>query len=393
MTEPSLGLVMILRDEERNLERSLAPVAGAFDEVVAVDTGSQDRTRDICRRLGARVYQFAWQDDFAQARNHCLDQARADWLFWLDGDNAITPQAVEGLRRLIPEQGPAILWALERVVPGGQQLWQKRCFPRDPRVRFSGRVHEQLVHPEGWPQVPTPVVIEHWGYQDPSASESKGRYYQGLLSQMLSEAPEDFYAHFQMARCHLNLGQPEAARGHLEAVLASPQARQGNPQLWAQAHFLLAGLWQRLGRPERAERLLDELLAQVPRLGLAHYHRGRLAYGAGLWGLAAQHLAQALELGLEAPLMDLDPQQTLFMAEYLLGRCQQELGQPRQAAQALSRALERRPENTAARTELAQALLRLGQPEQARQELARVLRLRPGDRRAAALLKSTEQAA
>ena len=65
-------LTMIVRDEETNISKCLSSVAGLFDEIVVVDTGSKDRTRQIAREFGARVFDFVWVDDFAAARNAAL---------------------------------------------------------------------------------------------------------------------------------------------------------------------------------------------------------------------------------------------------------------------------------------------------------------------------------
>ena len=59
---------MIVRDEENNLPTCFSSVAGLFDEIVVVDTGSKDRTREIAREFGARVFDFVWVDDFAAAQ-------------------------------------------------------------------------------------------------------------------------------------------------------------------------------------------------------------------------------------------------------------------------------------------------------------------------------------
>jgi len=231
MPEPSLGLVMILRDEAANLPRSLAPVAGCFDETVVVDTGSQDDTPSICEALGARVFHRSWDHDFAAARNHAIGHARADWLLWLDGDNAVTAAEVQALRRVLPAKGPAIIWGQELVTPGGQRLWQKRCFPRRPDVRFQGRVHEQLEHPPGWPNLAAPMTILHWGYVEPRRVRAKGEYYLALLEQSLEESPGDYYLNYQAGRCLWNLGRIGAAAARLERAAAAETARRGNPEL------------------------------------------------------------------------------------------------------------------------------------------------------------------
>ena len=64
-----MSLTTIVRDEENNISKCLSSVAGLFDEIVVVDTGSKDRTREIAAEFGARVFDFVWVDDFAAARN------------------------------------------------------------------------------------------------------------------------------------------------------------------------------------------------------------------------------------------------------------------------------------------------------------------------------------
>ncbi|MGD9123693.1 MAG: tetratricopeptide repeat protein [Desulfarculaceae bacterium] len=394
MPEPTLGLIMILRNEAANLGRSLAPVASCFDQVVVVDTGSEDGTRDLCRRMGASVFDYKWGHDFAAARNFSISKATADWLFWLDGDNAITPQDVVELRRVISSsRGEAILWALEKVEPQGGRLWQKRCFPRSPKVRFQGRVHEQLVHPPEWPALATNVIVRHWGYCDPAQTKAKGLYYLELLNKSLQEDPEDFYSHFQIARCYLNLRRFKDASDHLAQVAADPGAREKNPQLWVHAHILSSRVCVRMGLKEEAAAILDQLLAQDHLRGLAHYERGRLAYSQGDWQATVRHLDQAVNLGLDQPVVDLDPERTMFQADYFLGRALYRLRQYPQAAAAMIRAVSRQPGNLAARNDLARIFAEMGHLDQAREQLNLALSIRPQDRQASRLLKKLDEAA
>ena len=85
------SLTMIVRDEQHNLPNCLSSVAGLFDEIVVVDTGSTDRTREIALEFGARVFDFVWVDDFAAARNAALARATGDYAFWLDADDVRRP--------------------------------------------------------------------------------------------------------------------------------------------------------------------------------------------------------------------------------------------------------------------------------------------------------------
>ena len=74
----SVSLTMIVKNEEENLPRCLASVEGVFDEIIVVDTGSTDRTKEIAREFGAKVFDFEWIDSFAAARNEALSQATGD---------------------------------------------------------------------------------------------------------------------------------------------------------------------------------------------------------------------------------------------------------------------------------------------------------------------------
>ena len=97
----NVSLTMIVRNEEENLPRCLESVRGLFDEMVVVDTGSTDRTKEIAAGFGARVVDFAWIDDFAAARNVALEHATGDYAFWLDADDVIEPPERDKLKALL----------------------------------------------------------------------------------------------------------------------------------------------------------------------------------------------------------------------------------------------------------------------------------------------------
>jgi glycosyltransferase involved in cell wall biosynthesis len=99
----SLSLCMIVKNEELNIGRSLESVQPLVDEMIVVDTGSTDRTKDIAKELGAKVYDFAWTDSFADARNFALSKATSDWILILDADEVISASDHEALKKLITD--------------------------------------------------------------------------------------------------------------------------------------------------------------------------------------------------------------------------------------------------------------------------------------------------
>ncbi len=98
--KPGVSLCMIVKDEEANLARCLASVKPIVDEMVVVDTGSTDRTKDIAEFFGARVYDFDWSGDFAEARNFSLSKAKGDWILIMDADEMISLQDYKRFRKL-----------------------------------------------------------------------------------------------------------------------------------------------------------------------------------------------------------------------------------------------------------------------------------------------------
>ena len=86
----TISLCMIVKNEERVLGRCLESVQEIADEIIIVDTGSEDRTKEIAEKYHARVFEQEWQDDFSRARNYSFSQAEMDYCMWLDADDIIT---------------------------------------------------------------------------------------------------------------------------------------------------------------------------------------------------------------------------------------------------------------------------------------------------------------
>ena len=95
---------MIVRDEEETIARALMSVKPVVAEMIVVDTGSTDRTKEIAAELGAKVYDFPWTDSFSDARNFSLSKATGDWILVLDADEVISAQDYGKLKELISKK-------------------------------------------------------------------------------------------------------------------------------------------------------------------------------------------------------------------------------------------------------------------------------------------------
>ncbi len=376
----TLGLAMIMKNEAVNLSRSLAPAAPYVDEMVVVDTGSTDQSRDLARALGAKVLDFEWIGDFSAARNFGLTSATTDFILWLDGDNSISPEGLAEFRRHLRPGGEFILWATEVVTPQGDRLWQKRVFPNRPElVHFSGRVHEQLVHPQKWPGLATEVEILHWGYAEALSARQKGERNLELLLNAPETRAGEFYWVYQTGRTLFNLRRyPEALRW-LELAAG---AQTENRPLWCHCLILMSQAQGRLGLHEKAEGTARHLVSSQPGYGPGHYHLGRLLYEAGRLAEAGENLETALILGTGDKAWGADEQGCNYRAAFLLGKIWATIGRPGPARQAFTLARELDPKNPEPAFALAEVALALGDSGEARDFLASVLKLAPGHRRA-----------
>lgn len=132
-----VSLVVIAMNEEDRLERCLRSVPFA-DEILVLDSGSRDGTRDVAARCGARVVQTDWPGHVAQ-KNRALDLARGDWVLSLDADEWLTPVAAASAREALDQPGAAVGFRFARCSEWqGRPIRHGRWYP-DRKVRLVRR--------------------------------------------------------------------------------------------------------------------------------------------------------------------------------------------------------------------------------------------------------------
>lgn len=213
-----INLVMIVKNEERCLSRCLKAAKPLVDEiVVAVDASSTDRTKDIAKAAGAKIYEFTWVRDFSTARNFSLEHSDADWNLVLDADEYLHPvkrKQVEEIIRKMDRLYGAGKWmgAILRhdlyydcrpgtkgtAAANGQTPTISSCSALLPRllprgVRYRGTIHEQ---PDtSFPGILIPLETDHDGYLQEGKEERNLSY----LKEAVQNEPENSYYWYQMA--------------------------------------------------------------------------------------------------------------------------------------------------------------------------------------------------
>lgn len=95
-----ISLCMIVKNEERVLKRCLDSVADLMDEIIIVDTGSTDRTKEIAAKYTDNIYDFKWIDDFSAARNFSFSKATKDYIYVADADEVLDEENRQKFREL-----------------------------------------------------------------------------------------------------------------------------------------------------------------------------------------------------------------------------------------------------------------------------------------------------
>ena len=96
----SISLCMIVKNEERVLERCLQSLQGLMDEIIIVDTGSTDRTKEIAKKYTDKIYDFTWIDDFSAARNFSFSKATKEYIYVADADEVLDQENYEKFKQL-----------------------------------------------------------------------------------------------------------------------------------------------------------------------------------------------------------------------------------------------------------------------------------------------------
>jgi glycosyltransferase involved in cell wall biosynthesis len=215
----NLSLCTIVKNEEATLPRTMDSVKDVVDEIVVLDTGSGDRTREIAQEYGARVYRFEWCDDFAAARNECLKYATGDWILVLDADEVLVPSIVPQIKQAIQSDRALLINLIRQEIGASQSPYSlvSRLFRNRPDIRFSRPYHamvddsvtEILKREPKWKIAALPeVAIWHSGYhKDAIVGKSKFQKAQAAMERYIAYYPNDAYACSKLGALYVEGGQ------------------------------------------------------------------------------------------------------------------------------------------------------------------------------------------
>lgn len=245
MTE--ISLCMIVKNEEACLARCLSSVRGAVDEMVILDTGSTDRTKEIARGFTAHVYDYAWEDDFAAARNASFAYATKPFVMWLDADDVLARSEREkliALKARLDDRVDAVMCPYQIGEDGAFVFERERIVRRAAGFVFSGVVHEAME--VGGRVIHEDVIVRHMRPPKESHGRRNLAIYEKWLARGRRMSPRDQYYY---ARELMDCG--ELARA--EQAFAAFLVQNGWVENRIDAFVQRGACLQRLGRWEEAK--------------------------------------------------------------------------------------------------------------------------------------------
>ncbi|MBT4539404.1 glycosyltransferase [Candidatus Woesearchaeota archaeon] len=337
----SLSLCMIVKDEEMFLEQCLNSVKGLVDEIIIVDTGSTDNTKEIASKFTKKIYDFEWCDDFSAARNESLKHAIGDWILVLDADETISKKDHQKINDAI-NSGAVAFQLIHRHYTNDSMVdgWISsisdsykesndalgfysrpivRLFKNDPHVLFEGCVHENVnesVRLVGTIQL-LKIPIHHYGKLDLKKLKCKWELYESLGEKKLSD---DHFTHYQ-------LGVQYSSNNKInESIIAFKKSIELYPE-HAKSWAMLGAMYKKSGEIGLALKTLKK----AKKLSLGDFsvlvNLGSLQNEIGSYSEAFENLKLALKLNNKNPLLYIN-----------LGFCLYKLGDKKRSTMAFKRA-------------------------------------------------------
>ena len=221
----TVTLLYIVKNEEKNLAKSIESFQGEYDELVVVDTGSNDETVNVAKKYGAKVEHYIWNSDFSAARNYALAQANGDWVIFPDADQYYTGTIkirhvcestgieCDGLNVAIYNEG-------RENLPPSREL---KIFRNDGKLFYENKIHEILKRKDGKPlklNYHKDIVFMHSGYSNELLPKKIRRNLAILESDIQSNGLQEKH-YFYLADCYFILGDFKNAMLYAEKAINS----------------------------------------------------------------------------------------------------------------------------------------------------------------------------
>jgi glycosyltransferase involved in cell wall biosynthesis len=265
--KPTLGLALIAKNEEKNVEECISRCRGA-DQVSLVDTGSKDKTVELARACGAVVSEgeFNWPDppdttgiDFSAARNRSIDLLTTDWFMFLDLDERLDKGHIWNIKKAIETVDPKVGAILVTMYnEHGDFFWREKVMKMQPGLKFVGRVHEGFADETMWGEYAPNVKIHY--EQRPNSERNYS-----ILREEITANIDDMRLQYLMGREEFCWGNIPSAAYWLERYLRTyEKSGKSQPMRSADALFTLSMCHAKMNEFKVAKKYAGQCLTVNP---------------------------------------------------------------------------------------------------------------------------------
>jgi hypothetical protein len=222
-----ISVCIITKNEAENLEKCLSALQPYPFEIVVVDTGSTDHSKEVAAKYTDRIYDFAWCDDFSAARAFSISKASHNMILVLDTDEFVTEIDLQEMERLIEENPKSIGLAkrLDYFDGGGvrraQIYWVDRLFNRK-YYHYENPVHECLFANDGitYQTYQSSITMDHVGYLGSKENlAAKSMRDIRLLLKAAETDQDNPYIYFQIGQCYMMMRDAENSLKYFQMAM------------------------------------------------------------------------------------------------------------------------------------------------------------------------------
>lgn len=312
---PEISLCMIAKNEEEWIGKAIDSCKGLVSEVIVVDTGSEDKTKEIAMKKGAKVFDFKWVDDFSAARNESLKHATKEWILVLDADETISDTDLQRIRKIIETDECDAFTLVQRnyvndekaanFIPNpGDYNPAKHCkgyfpqsvvrlFRNNKKYRYQNAVHELVeysINSVGGIISDSGVVIHHFGYlKEGGIVDRKRKFYLEIGKKQLKEDPNNVRAIFDIGLIYKNRGELDKAAYMFEKAARIDETYH-NPYL------ALGEVYSQKKDYKKAEDYYKKAVLNNPKLVSAYVNLGDAYFNLRMYDKAEEALTKGLSL-------------------------------------------------------------------------------------------------
>ncbi|MGL6107249.1 tetratricopeptide repeat-containing glycosyltransferase family 2 protein [Romboutsia sp.] len=197
-----ISACIIARNEEKNIDSCLKSIADVVDEIILVDTGSSDKTIEVAKSYGAKVFFRKWDNDFSAARNKSLDMATHEWILVIDCDEVLAENSKGKLREIVTDDTQEAFGIDIVNIINGVESYASihlRLFKNKPEYRYKGIIHEQMyLDNKNLEVLRAHINFIHYGYGNDKELEVKKRDRNLKILNLVDEDKRDGMYYFHL---------------------------------------------------------------------------------------------------------------------------------------------------------------------------------------------------